>query len=187
MARLGRLGPGRLRLFAKAQGGLAAVEFAFVLPVMLTLFFGVVELSMAINCRSDVTAVASTVADLTAQSSSLAAADVTNIFNAATAVLYPYSVSNAKITITSIKYNTTTKSLTSGTVDWSCPYGGATRRSGTVSLPNGLMTANGSVIMSEITYTYTSPTLKVITSPITMTNTFYTKPRRVAAITATCP
>jgi Flp pilus assembly protein TadG len=177
---------GTLRRFVRAQGGLAAVEFAFLLPVMITLFFGVVELSMAINCRSDVTAVASTVADLTAQSSSLAASDVTNIFNAATAVLYPYSVSAAKITITSISYDTGTKSLTSGKVAWSCTKNGS-KRSGTVSLPAGLMTANGSVIMSEITYAYTSPTLKVITKPMTMTNTFYTKPRRVAAITATCP
>ena len=51
------------------------------------------------------------------------------------------------------------------------------------------MTANGSVIMSEITYSYASPTTKIITGPMGMTNTFYTKPRRVAQITgpSSCP
>ena len=59
-----------------------------------------------------------------------------------------------------------------------------------MTLPSGLMTANGSVIMSEITYNYTSPTTKLITGAKMMTNVFYTKPRRVAQITGpsrSCP
>ena len=44
--------------FRKAKDGLAAVEFALLLPVMITLFFGVVEVSLALMCRADVTNVA---------------------------------------------------------------------------------------------------------------------------------
>ena len=186
LRRLRRFFP--LGRFGSAQGGMAAVEFAFLLPVMLTMFFGVVEVSMALSCRADVTNVASTAADLTAQASSLSASDVSNIFSATSAILYPYDASAARITITSIAYNTTSKSLTSGKVAWSCASSGAARGKGdNVTLPAGLMTENGSVIMAEITYNYTSPTTKVITGPMAMTNTFYTKPRRVAQITATCP
>jgi Flp pilus assembly protein TadG len=174
-----------LRRLAKAKDGLAAVEFALLLPVMIILFFGVVEVSLALGCRADVANVASTVADLVAQESAMTPTDMTNVFDAADAILYPYSTSAAKITVTSIAYNTTTQSLTSGTVAWSCTQGGTARATNsTVSLPSGLMTANGSVIMSEITYSYQSPTTKVITGTLSMANTFYTKPRRVSAITA---
>jgi Flp pilus assembly protein TadG len=159
---------------------MAAVEFAFLLPVMITMFFGVVEVSMALSCRADVTNVASTAADLTAQASSLSTNDVGNIFSAASAILYPYDASAARITITSLTYNT---DLTSGKVAWSCANTGAGRgKDSIVALPAGLMTEGGSVIMAEITYNYASPTTKLITGPMAMANTFYTKPRRVLQI-----
>jgi Flp pilus assembly protein TadG len=183
-------GPPILRRFARAERGLAAVEFAFLLPVMIIMFFGVVELSMAVNCRAAVTSVASTTADLTAQATAISTSDMSNVFNAASAVLYPHDTASATITVTSVNYDTTTKSLTSGKVAWSCSRNGTARgQNDTVALPAGLMTANGSVIMSEVTYTYTSPTTKIITGPMSMTNTFYAKPRRVAQITgpASCP
>jgi Flp pilus assembly protein TadG len=176
--------------FRRAKGGLAAVEFALLLPVMITLFFGVVEVSMALSCRADVTAVASTMADLVAQDSAVATSDMSNVFSAANAILYPYSTSVAQMTVTSIIYDTSTNSLTSGKVAWSCTKNGTARTTGaTVTLPSGLMTANGSVIMSEIAYNYTSPTTKVITGPLSMVNTFYTKPRRVTQISgpSSCP
>lgn len=173
----------KLRSFRKNKSGLAAVEFAMLLPVMITLFFGVVEISLALTCRANVTNVASVAADLVAQESSMTTADMTNVFNAANAMLYPYSTSVAKITVSSIVYDTATASLTSGKVGWSCAKN-ATAKSvgGTVTLPAGLMTANSSVVMTEVTYDYSSPTTKIVTGTKVMSNTFYTKPRRVASI-----
>ena len=46
------------------------------------------------------------------------------------------------------------------------------------------MVANGSVIMAEVAYNYSSPTTQVVTNAINMTNVWYTKPRRVAQIPA---
>ena len=175
---------------ATNKSGLAAVEFALLLPVMITLFFGVVEVSLALACRADVTNVASTAADLVAQKSSISTSDMSDVWSAMSAILYPYNTSVAQITVSSIKYDTTTNSLTSGKVAWSCTKNGTARTvNATVTLPSGLMVANGSVIMSEITYNYTSPTTKIITGTKVMTNTFYTKPRRVAQITgpSSCP
>jgi Flp pilus assembly protein TadG len=180
----------RMRRAAANDSGLAAVEFALLLPVMIVLFFGVVEVSLALACRADVTAISYTGGDLIAQESAVASSDISNVYSALNAILYPYSTSAAKITITSIIYDTSTSSLTSGKVAWSCSKNGTARTVGTtVTLPSGLMTANGSVIMSEISYSYTSPTTQVITGPLTMANTFYTKPRRVSQITgpSSCP
>jgi hypothetical protein len=92
--------------------------------------------------------------------------------------------------ITSLIYDTVGKSLTQGKVDWSCQHGGATARSknAMVTLAPGLMTANGSVIMSEISYAYSSPTTKFVPTSTTFTSTFYTRPRRSASVTApACP
>jgi Flp pilus assembly protein TadG len=175
---------------ATNEDGLAVVEFALLLPVMIVLFFGVIEVSMALACRADVTNVASTAADLVAQESTIATADMSNVWSAASAILYPYDTSVALITISSINYDPSTQSLVAGKVAWSCSKNGTARTIGTtVALPSGLMTASGSVIMSEITYNYTSPTTQIITGTKVMTNTFYTKPRRVAQITgpSTCP
>ena len=111
--------------------------------------------------------------------------DMTNVFNAANAMLYPYDTSVAQIIVSSVEYDTSTESLTSGKVGWSCAKNATAKSTGsTMTLPTGLMTANSSVVVAEITYNYTSPTTKFITGTKVMSNTFYTKPRRVSKIAA---
>ena len=53
--------------FRKAESGAAAVEFAMLLPILITLFFGVVETTLALVCRADVSLMAATSADLISQ------------------------------------------------------------------------------------------------------------------------
>jgi Flp pilus assembly protein TadG len=69
---------------------MAALEFAMLLPFMITLFFGVVECTLALLCRADVSIMASTAADLVSQADTLATADVSNVYSAAGTILYPY-------------------------------------------------------------------------------------------------
>ena len=40
----------------------------------------------------------------------------------------------------------------------------------------------GSVIMAETSYTYTSPIGQLLSNPITMTSTFYSRPRRSVSV-----
>ena len=184
------------RGFRKSNDGAAAVEFAILLPLLISMFFGVVETSLALLCRADVSVMASTAADLISQVNAASTTDITNVYSAAGTILYPYydpSNGSAKptIRITSVIYDTTSQSTTSGKVAWTCTQAGSgtltpsSRTVGaTVTLPQALMTTNGSVIIAEIAYNYVSPTTKVITGPINMTNNFYTKPRRIAQIAA---
>jgi Flp pilus assembly protein TadG len=181
------------RGFRKSKDGVAAVEFALLLPVMITLFFGVVETSLALLCRADVS-MASTAADLISQVNAASTADITNIYAAAGTILYPYpSSGSAKPTIrlTSVTYDPGTQSTTSGKMAWTCMQSGSGTLSlpayavgATVPLPKALMTNGGSVVIAEVAYKYSSPTTSVITGPINMANNFYTKPRRIAQITA---
>jgi Flp pilus assembly protein TadG len=191
---------------AANENGTAAVEFALLLPVMITLFFGVVESSMALLCRSDVSLMASTAGDLISQANTAATADISNVYSAAGTVLYPYydpsvaGSSKPTIRITSViddGSGATGKDHLTGTIAWTCTQSGAgtltpaTRTKGDkVTLPQPVMTANGSVVIAEIAYNYASPTTKMITGPINFTNNFYAKPRRVlqiAAPTGGCP
>ena len=56
---------------ARDQEGVSAVEFAMLLPLMLTLYLGGVEVSQGISIDRKVTLTARTVADLVAQVSSI--------------------------------------------------------------------------------------------------------------------
>ena len=172
----------KFRRAAKNEDGLAAIEFAFIAPVLVTLFIGTVEVTDALTCRAKVTSLASTAADLVAQDSNVTNADKTSIFNAVNAILYPYSTTGVQIRITSIIENG------SGgyKVAWSDAQNTTANAVGaTMTVPSGLVTTGGSVIKAEVTYTYASSTAKMITGGLTMADTFYSRPRKVAQITRT--
>jgi Flp pilus assembly protein TadG len=196
------------RAFRKAKEGLAAVEFALLLPVMIGLFFGVVETTLALLCRADVSIMASTAANLISEVSTPNSTDISNVYSAAGAILYPNPAgaptTQPTIRITSVIYDATSSSPTSaGKVAWTCMQTGsgtfaptfpATRNKGdTVTFtdpsnaPLAIMPTNGSVIIAEVAYGYTSPTMQVIKSKLNLTSIWYTKPRRVAQIPAPSP
>lgn len=177
----------------KSNEGLAAIEFAFVLPIMLTMLLGLVELSQAMAIRSDVTNMASTGADLIAQETSVGAGDMTNVFNALGAMLYPFALADSSNK--SIVTITLTSVIDGGAgaapkVAWSCTQGGTLETKGSApstGLPAGLITAGdgSSVIWSKITYAYKSPISYFLTGTQNWTNNFYLKPRRVLQIPIT--
>ena len=193
---------GRLLQFLTRRDGSIAVEFAFIAPVMIGMFFGMANLALALGVRADVVNLSSVGSDLVAQESTVTTADMSNVFGALSAMLYPYSTTPAQITISSITDNNSGASAgaanPTGAVAWSCTQGG-TVRSGTYSFPTaaqGVITrgSGGSVIMTEISYSYTLPVPIAIpgvinlSGPYAMSSTFYSRPRRVAVIPApTCP
>src|SRR4051794_39321903 len=68
----------------------AAVEFAVIGPIMLTLLFGVIEFSSGIAVDRKVTLAARTLSDLTSQSSSVTDADLANFTITTKAIMTPY-------------------------------------------------------------------------------------------------
>jgi hypothetical protein len=87
------------------------------------------------------------------------------------------------ITITSIVDSGTAGT---GKVAWSCTQGGTKRGTNTtITLPNSSLIVaggGGSVVLAEISYSYASPISKYFVKDVTWSNTFYSKPRRVAQI-----
>lgn len=194
--------------FRKAKDGLAAVEFALLLPVMIVLFFGVVEVSLALSARADVASTASTGADLVAQESTITSTDMANVFSAVTTIMYPFTYSGTStMTVTIYSIVDDGKKGTAGKVAWSCQWSNGAVSVGPTTVPTdgygatgnvtngGQMIANanlvngtatyggsGSIIISKVDYNYSTPTTKVVTGPIQMSSIFYAKPRRVASI-----
>lgn len=180
-----------LRRLGREKSGLAAVEFAFVLPVMLTFFLGLVEAGQALGCRADVIGLASIGADLVAQKSTVTDTDLVNVFSALNAMMFPYDASRASITIYSITDNGTA----AGHVAWSCSKSGNAAVTGPTTPPagttggtviaasnGGAYGSGGSVILAQVTYNYSSPVSQIFIGNMTWTNSFYAKPRNVAQI-----
>jgi Flp pilus assembly protein TadG len=158
---------------------MAAAEFALVLPAMLVLVFGSIEVTNALTCKTDVSNAASTGADLIAQESSVGASDLLATYSALGSIVYPNAMGNMKIVLTSVIDD----GHGGGKVDWSKSYNATARTAGSaVTVPAGLITTGGSVILSEVTYNYRTPTTYLVNLPITMTDVFYSKPRRVAQV-----
>lgn len=173
-----------LKRIRAAQSGMAAAEFALILPALLAMIFGAIEVTNVLIVRADVSNITSSAADLIAQESTVGDADMTNVFNSLSALIYPYSTTGARIVITSVIDD----GHGGGKVAWSDAYNGTARTVGTaVTVPTGLITTGGSVVMSEVTYSYTTPSAYLVKLPVTMTNTFYSHPRRVAQIARTHP
>ena len=68
--------------FAQDRRGVSAVEFAMLLPLMMTLYLGTVEISQGVGIDRKVTLTTRTVADLASQASSITNTDMTNLLNA---------------------------------------------------------------------------------------------------------
>jgi len=164
----------KLRRLAGDERGVSAVEFAMLLPLMLTLYLGTVEVSQGIAADRKVTLTARTVADLVAQVSSINNADMTNALNAASAVIAPFSSSNLAVTVTSVTIDAASKA----TVAWSDTRNGTAHPVGsTVTPPSALVVPNTSLIWAEVRYTYRPTIGYVVSGTLTLREQIYMRPR----------
>jgi Flp pilus assembly protein TadG len=181
-ARLARSFADRLGRFAGDERGVSAVEFAMLLPLMLTLYLGSVEISQGISADRKVTLTARTVADLVSQAPSINNADMANSLNAAAAVMAPYPVSKVKLTVTSVTIDGQGKA----TVAWSDALNGTARAKGSsVTVPTALNIPNSSLIWSEVQYSYTPTIGYVISGTLTLKDQMYMRPRLSDSVTRT--
>ena len=161
------------------NSGLAAVEFAMIVPLMLVLFFGRVEFSSA-------TVMARTLSDLTSQNISVTDTQLANFRNAGAGIMTPYDATPIKSTITELFVDPTTKVAR---VQWS--KGDAPRGAGsTVAIPTALQVGGTYLIYSEVSYKYVPSIGYVMTKAgIDMSDFNYTRPRQSLCVmynTAVC-
>jgi Flp pilus assembly protein TadG len=163
---------------------IAATEFAVIVPVMLVLFFGVVEFSSAVAVDRKVTIMARTLSDLTSQSppAGVADTDFTNYFNAGNGIMQPYVPVNGypsvRATISELFIDPNTLQAR---VQWSK---GTTPRatSSVVAIPGGLAVGNTYLIYSEVSFLYTPTIGYVMKAAVNLSDVAYTRPRQSVCV-----
>ena len=190
----------RVRKFSTAADGVAATEFAIVVPFMLLLLVGGVELGdgMAINVK--VSATAHSVADMVTQNTSLSTASMQNILTGATAIIAPYPVNSNQLTVTVSEVSSDSNGNL--TLQWSQSYNGTSfgpGRSGigssttppyaALSVPTSLNGTAGNVnnpnnqndqvsfIVSEVSYAYTPNLGYTISGTVNLADSYWLFPR----------
>ncbi len=163
---------GRVRRAASNEDGVAAVEFALISPVLILGFFASVEICNTLVADRKVTSVASTVADLIAQEVELDDDELADIFDAAEALLAPLPTGTLRITIQSIIDDDGDQE-----VAWTETLNGGAPGA-TTTLPQGVLTRNGSVIYVRTEYTHETGVGHFLGDTFAFADEFYARPRR---------
>jgi Flp pilus assembly protein TadG len=159
--------------------GIAATEFAVIVPVMLVMFFGMVEFSSGVAVDRKVTLMARTLSDLTSQSLSVDGTALNNFFAASTGIMTPYSPTPTKSTITELWVDPSTLKAR---VQWS--QGTAPRAtSSTVTIPTALAVGGTYLIFSEVSYLY-KPTIGYVMAKagVNLSDVAYMRPRQATCV-----
>ncbi len=165
---------GRLTSLRRDQSGVSAVEFAMLLPLMVTLYLGAVEISQGVAIHRKVTLTARTVADLGSQSTSISSGDMSNMLTAAQAVIAPFAAGQLKVTVSAVTIDANNVPK----VAWSCTLNGTKRAvNSTVSLPSALNVANSQLIWGEVQYHYQPTIGYVVTGALDLQDQIYMRPR----------
>ncbi|MFT4275194.1 MAG: pilus assembly protein [Rhodopseudomonas sp.] len=184
------------RSLVSAVDAVAATEFAIVVPFLLTLLIGGVELAHGMAISVKVSATAHAVADMVTQNTSLSTASMQNILTGATATIAPYSVNDGSgkpilsVTVTEVSSDANGNLA----LQWSRSFNGTTFGPGRTSLagltvPSSLNGTVGnasnpnnqndqvSFVVGEVSYAYTPGLGYAITGTLNLTDTVWMFPR----------
>jgi Flp pilus assembly protein TadG len=177
--------------FAGSTSGLAAIEFAIILPVLLLLLLGTFDAGRAITIYMKVRAATYTLAAVTNQYSTttpIQSTDMQAITGATAAVLSPYPSAPASVIITQIKQTTTTQAV----VSWSYAVNGTAYGAGTTwsRIPSLLSTnkaCSGTgypcyFIYAEVKYVFTPSFGYFAVGSLNFSDSLYTTPRSSSCI-----
>jgi Flp pilus assembly protein TadG len=164
----------------------AAVEFAIVLPFMLLLWVGGVELGDALAIGVKVSETAHTVADLVSRNQCVTDTSLGTILGASVPTIAPYASGNATITVSEVSTDANGKA----SVTWSSALNGTPRPvNQPMTLPAALGTpspANASLILGEVTYRYTPNLGYVISGTVPISDSYYLFPRVSSSVQYPC-
>lgn len=201
----------RFRRGLRDRSGIAAVEFALILPFMVVLYLGTAELTYGLMANRKMTLVARALSDLVAQeqdSTGITDAEITDVFNAARAIMSPYDNTPLRMSVSSIEFvsNGATPPVYTARTKWTAVYfdtalkgtprpcgtNAITQVSNTASpssntLPVGLYGA-GTIIVADVSYAFKPPfsgsflSWSTSQSSINFAQTTYMRPRMQAEI-----
>jgi len=183
----------RLHYLAKRiienKDGVAAIEFAFVAPVMIALYLGLAEVSLLISADRNVSHAAAVTGDLATQEETLSVNEIEDIFNATLSVLGTTYAQSQNVSIDMISLEVDADGDTQE-VGYASLGSGFTAKFDSTGTSTILLNQTSGLIVTRITYNYVSPSQTYVQSP-TLSETFMLKPRKSISIpfstaTVTC-
>jgi Flp pilus assembly protein TadG len=173
------------------KSGIAAVEFALILPFLLILLIGTAESVGALNHDRKVSQIASSVTDLVAQAESISTGEIADIMRAATEIMLPYSDTPLDVIIASVTFDEDGDPE----VDWSRDKSGSTPWAAgstpPIEFPEAISVPGSSLVVGQSSYSYTpmfSSLLQNIfprATSIEFGDVYYYKPRLTGTVTLT--
>jgi Flp pilus assembly protein TadG len=177
---------GLLRLL-RAESGVAAVEFSLILPILVVLWIGGVELTGALSVDRRLNNLASSIGDLVARTKTITYAQIDDIFDLAPAAMFPYDATGMSKRVTAIDIDEDGIA----TVAWSRAEGTGLSAYAkdtvvTTVVPAALRTPDSQVIMSEVEHTFSPTVGYVITGDLELEDRMFFVPRLVKKVKI-CP
>ena len=180
----------------KDRRGVAAVEFAFIAPVLLALYFLTMEVAQGIESNKKVSRVASMVADLVTQQPELKRSELESIMRIGNAIIYPYNRTIPTIEVTGIWISD--ENSPKPTVEWSRKvtnnvYGAGPAKNSPVTVPEKLKIRGTFLVQVSASLDYrpvltwaaeekTAMGLAAAFDRIAMKETYYLRPRMTTRI-----
>jgi Flp pilus assembly protein TadG len=167
------------RRFGADRSGLAALEFALLLPLMVALYLGGVEISDALTIKRKVTSVTSSLSDLVTQAKVINDKDMNNIFDATASIITPYDEGKLRIKVSGVAIDSKGKA----TVAWSDAHNDTPlAKNSVVTLPAGVNQKDSFIVTTEVHYDYKPTFGYVLTGSFDLKDQFYLRPRLSAQV-----
>jgi Flp pilus assembly protein TadG len=165
--------------FAVDRRAVAAIEFGMVLPFLMIMAFGSIEVADGVTVKRKLTHVTSSIGDLVAQSKVITNADMANIMNVTSAIMEPYPQAPLKVVVSGVLLDANSN----GKVIWSDAKNTLPLTiNSAYNVPNELKNPNTFLVVSESSYVYTPTVAYLITGDVPMQDRFFLKPRLVAKV-----
>ncbi|MGQ0532171.1 MAG: TadE/TadG family type IV pilus assembly protein [Caulobacteraceae bacterium] len=172
----------RMRRFAAAKRGLAALEFAIIAPLlMVPLLLGSVDLIDVMGANKRAQNAAASLADVVARDTEISDQELNGIWDGLEVLMFPNDPASMEIRITSVSI----ENASTARVVWSEGHGGmSARQAGTTvsGLDPRMMTPGTSLIMAESVYKHNAPLGFLWQSEIRMEHNAYRRSRLVDPI-----
>ena len=164
----------------------AAVEFAIVVPFMLVLYVGGVELGNGMAISVKVSETAHTVVDLVSRNACVTDTSLNTMLGASAATIAPYAAANTTVIVSEVSTDANGRA----TVTWSKALNGTPRPvAQPITLPTALGTpspSNISLLLGEVTYQYTPNLGYTISGTVPISESYYLYPRVSSTVQYPC-
>jgi Flp pilus assembly protein TadG len=169
----------RAARFVRDRRAVTSLEFAILLPLLVGLYLGSAEVAQGIAIKRKVTLTAHAVADLSSQYTAINNGQMSNVLNAASAIIAPYTSSNLQATVSEISINAQGQA----TVVWSDSLNGTALPIGlSVTVPPALAVPNTFLILGQAQYSYSPTYGYVLTNALTLSDQIFLMPRQSTSI-----